>query len=96
MIAFAPLGTEKAVLNTIANAVNKEIQVIALTGANNDAIQGVLAEADLEISIPATKESRILENHYSSLMHCVSLLIARFSQELDIKGFSNQTISKIN
>ncbi len=33
---------------------------------------------------------------YSSLMHCVSLLIARFSQELDIKGFSNQTISKIN
>ena len=63
MIAFAPLGTEKAVLNTIANAVNKEIQVIALTGANNDAIQGVLAETDLEISIPATKEARILENH---------------------------------
>ena len=50
-------------LNTIANAVNKEIQVIALTGANNDAIQGVLAEADLEISIPTTKEARILENH---------------------------------
>ena len=63
LIAFAPLGTEKAVLNTIANAVNKEIQVIALTGANNDAIQGVLAEADLEISIPTTKEARILENH---------------------------------
>ena len=43
LIAFAPLGTEKAVLNTISNAVNKEIQVIALTGSNNDAIQGVLA-----------------------------------------------------
>ena len=63
LLAFAPLGTEKAVLNTISNAVNKEIQVIALTGSNNDAIQGVLAEADLEISIPATKEARILENH---------------------------------
>ena len=63
LIAFAPLGTEKAVLNTISNAVNKEIQVIALTGSNNDAIQGVLAETDLEISIPATKETRILENH---------------------------------
>ena len=60
--SLAPLGTEKRVLNTIANAVNKEIQIIALTGANNDAIQGVLAEADLEISIPATK-ARILENH---------------------------------
>ena len=43
LLAFAPLGTEKAVLNTISNAVNKEIQV--------------------EISIPATKEARILENH---------------------------------
>ena len=40
-----------------------EIQVIALTGSNNDAIQGVLAETDLEISIPANKETRILENH---------------------------------
>lgn len=63
LLAFAPLGTEKVVLNTISNAVNKEIQVIALTGSNNDAIQGVLAETDLEISIPATKETRILENH---------------------------------
>lgn len=63
LIAFAPLGVEKIVLNTISNAVNKEIHVIALTGSNNDAIQGILAENDLEISIPATKESRILENH---------------------------------
>lgn len=63
LIAFAPLGVEKIVLNTISNAVNKEINVIALTGSNNDAIQGILAENDLEISIPATKESRILENH---------------------------------
>lgn len=63
LIAFAPLGVEKIVLNTISTAVNKEINVIALTGSNNDAIQGILAEQDLEISIPATKESRILENH---------------------------------
>ncbi|OOF44129.1 SIS domain-containing protein [Rodentibacter rarus] len=63
LIAFAPLGSEKTVLNTIANAVSKEIRVIALTGSNNDAIQGLLAEQDLEISIPTHKESRILENH---------------------------------
>lgn len=63
LIAFAPLGVEKAVLNTIANAVSKEISVIALTGSNNDAIQGLLAAQDLEISIPTNKESRILENH---------------------------------
>ena len=63
LIAFAPLGTEKIVLNTISHAVNKEVNVIALTGSNNDAIQGILADSDLEISIPATKESRVLENH---------------------------------
>jgi len=49
LLAFAPLGSEKVVLNTIANAVGKEIGVIALTGSNNDAIQGLLAEEDLEI-----------------------------------------------
>lgn len=63
LIAFAPLGVEKTILSTIANAVSKEISVIALTGSNNDAIQGLLAESDLEISIPTNKESRILENH---------------------------------
>ena len=63
LIAFAPMGTEKIVLNTISHAVSKEISVIALTGSNNDAIQGILAEQDLEISIPSTKESRVLENH---------------------------------
>lgn len=63
LLAFAPLGSEKAVLNVIANAVSKEINVIALTSSNNDAIQGLLAEEDLEIAIPTNKESRILENH---------------------------------
>ena len=48
LIAFAPLGTEKIVLNTISHAVNKEVNVIALTGSNNDAIQGILADSDLE------------------------------------------------
>lgn len=63
LVAFAPLGNEKTVLNIIASAVNKEINVIVLSGSNNDSIQGLLAEQDLEISIPANKESRILENH---------------------------------
>ena len=49
--------------NAVAQAVGKEIGVIALTGSNNDAIQGLLAEEDLEISIPTNKETRILENH---------------------------------
>ncbi|STO94058.1 DnaA initiator-associating factor for replication initiation [Haemophilus pittmaniae] len=63
LLAFAPLGSEKTVLNVIENAVEKELRVVALTGANNDTIQGILAAEDLQIAVPATKESRILENH---------------------------------
>ena len=55
LLAFAPLGSEKT--------VEKELRVVALTGANNDTIQGILAAEDLQIAVPATKESRILENH---------------------------------
>ncbi|SUU98551.1 D-sedoheptulose-7-phosphate isomerase [Avibacterium paragallinarum] len=63
LVIFAPLGNEEIILNTINDAVNKEINIIALTGANNDHIQGFLTEQDIEIIAPTTKESRILEQH---------------------------------
>ncbi|ANU82635.1 SIS domain-containing protein [Aggregatibacter actinomycetemcomitans] len=63
LVAFAPLGNEKNVLNTITHAVNKEINGIVLTGNSNDHIQGILTDKDLQIAVPSSKESRILENH---------------------------------
>ncbi|WP_257812580.1 D-sedoheptulose-7-phosphate isomerase [Aggregatibacter actinomycetemcomitans] len=63
LVAFAPLGNKKNVLNTITHAVNKEINVIVLTGNSNDHIQGILTDKDLQIAVPSSKESRILENH---------------------------------
>lgn len=63
LVVFSPFGNEEMVLETINNALNKEINVIALTGANNDHIQGFLTEQDLEITAPTIKESRILEHH---------------------------------
>ncbi|MBN6065674.1 SIS domain-containing protein [Aggregatibacter actinomycetemcomitans] len=63
LVAFAPLGNENNVLNTITHAVNKEINVIVLTGNSNDHIQGILTDKDLQIAVPSGKESRILENH---------------------------------
>ncbi|MCW9709864.1 SIS domain-containing protein [Avibacterium sp. 21-586] len=63
LIVFSPFGNEEMVLDTINSALNKEISVIALTGANNDHIQGFLTEQDLEITAPTVKESRILEHH---------------------------------
>lgn len=63
LVALAPLGNENNVLNIITHAVNKEINVIVLTGNSNDHIQGILAEKDLHIAVPSAKESRLLENH---------------------------------
>ncbi|MFZ7284112.1 D-sedoheptulose-7-phosphate isomerase [Avibacterium avium] len=63
LVVFSPFGNEEMVLETINSALNKEISVIALTGANNDHIQGFLTEQDLEITAPTLKESRILEHH---------------------------------
>lgn len=64
LVAFSPLPqNEDLITNVINSAVNKGIQVVVLTGAGNDHIQGFLTENDLEISVPAVKESRIIENH---------------------------------
>lgn len=63
-VVFSPLAhNEEMVTNVINSAVNKAIRVIVFTGASNDHIQGFLTENDLEIAIPATKESRIIEGH---------------------------------
>lgn len=63
LVVLCPLGNEEMVLDTINCALNKEIHIIALTGANNDHIQGFLTEQDIEIMAPTIKESRILEHH---------------------------------
>ncbi|MBN6711651.1 SIS domain-containing protein [Haemophilus haemoglobinophilus] len=63
LVIFSLSGNEETMLNLLQCALNKDVQIIALTGENNGHIQGFLTENDLEISVPASKESRILENH---------------------------------
>ena len=81
LVAFAPLGNEKNVLNTITHAVNKEINVIVLTGNSNDHIQGILTDKDLQIAVPSSKESRIQENHL--------YIINSMSELIDFQLFSH-------
>ena len=81
LVVFAPLGNESNILNIITHAVNKEINVIVLTGNSNDHIQGILTEKDLHISIPSSKESRILENHL--------FIINSICELIDFKLFSH-------
>ena len=81
LVVFSPLGNESNILNIITHAVNKEINVIVLTGNSNDHIQGILTEKDLHISVPSSKESRILENHL--------FIINSICELIDFKLFSH-------
>ena len=81
LVVFAPLGNESNILNIITHAVNKEINVIVLTGNSNDHIQGILTEKDLHISVASSKESRILENHL--------FIINSICELIDFKLFSH-------
>ncbi|MGR3807868.1 D-sedoheptulose-7-phosphate isomerase [Pasteurella testudinis] len=63
LILLSPQGREEALLSLIHAANSKELAVITLTGRQNDHIRGALGEDDLDISIPAQKEARIIENH---------------------------------
>ncbi len=63
LITFAPCGNEDNILQLIQNAISKGLQIIVLTGSNNDHVKGFLSENDLEIPVPSRKESRILEQH---------------------------------
>ncbi len=81
LVVFSPLGNESNILNIITHAVNKEINVIVLTGNSNDHIHGILTEKDLHISVPSSKESRILENHL--------FIINSICELIDFKLFSH-------
>lgn len=63
LVILSPFGNESPILNVVNNAFTKEISVIALTSDNCDHLRGLLTENDLEIAVPSSKESRILESH---------------------------------
>lgn len=77
-INFSPFGDEEAVLNAIHFAKNEGLEIIAFTSSRNDHTQGLLEEHDLEIAIPASNESRIIEGH----QFCVNLLCELIDQLL--------------
>lgn len=78
LIAFSPLGNEEAVLNAIRFAKSEGMEIIALTSSHNDHTQGLLDDQDLEISIPSSQESRIIEGH----LFCINLLCELVDQRL--------------
>ncbi|MDG2953580.1 SIS domain-containing protein [Bisgaard Taxon 10/6] len=63
LVVLSPDGNEEVILDVMDCASTKDVTIIALTGMNNGYFQGLLSENDVEIQVPAQKESRILESH---------------------------------
>lgn len=55
-------------------ARDRQLQVIALTGLDSEALTATLRDNDIEIRAPTTQAARILENH-RLVIHCLCDLI---------------------
>jgi phosphoheptose isomerase len=55
-------------------ARDRQLQVIALTGLDSEALTASLRDSDIEIRAPTSQAARILENH-RLVIHCLCDLI---------------------
>lgn len=68
-------------LEMMQNANEKKINMIVLTSCRNERVKSYLAEKDIEITVPAEKISRILEQHlFISNILCELVDFSLFSQ----------------
>jgi DnaA initiator-associating protein len=74
LLAISPLGDDEVVINAVESALTKDMIVIALTGGDGGELSGLLSDNDVEIRIPSTRPSRILETHFFNI-HCLCDLI---------------------
>jgi phosphoheptose isomerase len=70
LLAISTSGNSANVINAIKAAHDKNIIVIALTGADGGKIPGILYDDDIEIRIPAHEVARIQETHLL-IIHCI-------------------------
>lgn len=74
LLAISPLGHDEVIINAVESALTKDMIVIALTGGDGGELSGFLSDNDVEIRIPSTRTSRILETHFFNV-HCLCDLI---------------------
>lgn len=74
LLAISPLGHDEMVINAVEAALTKDMIVIAMTGGDGGELSGLLSDNDVEIRIPSSRPSRILETHFFNI-HCLSDLI---------------------
>jgi phosphoheptose isomerase len=74
LLAISTSGNSANVINAIKAAHDKNIIVIALTGADGGKIPGILYDDDIEIRIPAHEVARIQETHLL-IIHCICEIV---------------------
>jgi phosphoheptose isomerase len=67
-------GTASNMTAAVDAAMERQMQVIALTGRDGGEVAARLRASDIEIRTPATRAARILENH-RLVIHCLCDLI---------------------
>ncbi|SFZ79405.1 phosphoheptose isomerase [Chitinimonas taiwanensis] len=63
LLAFSPLGNSANVIEAIYAAHERQMTVIALTGADGGKITELLSGDDIQLNVPATRAARIQEVH---------------------------------
>ncbi len=70
LVALSHSGDSARVLGAIQAAHERDMRVIALTGAQATAIAEILTPADILLDVPATRTARIQELHLL-ILHCL-------------------------
>jgi len=74
LLAISTSGNSPNVVQAISAALDREMNVVQLTGKDGGKMRDMLAEGDIEICVPSTSTARIQEVHLL-VIHCLCDLI---------------------
>ena len=74
LLAISTSGNSSNVNRAVANAQEKSLKIVALTGRDGGELAGLLSDNDVEIRVPAERTARIQEVHLL-VIHCLCDLI---------------------
>jgi phosphoheptose isomerase len=74
LLAISTSGNSANIINAIKAAHDKNMIVIALTGADGGKIPSILSDDDVEIRIPSHEVARIQETHLL-VIHCIGDIV---------------------
>lgn len=76
LLVLADEGNARNLIKAAEAALSRDMTIIALTGSDGGEMAGLLGPSDVEIRVPSTRPSRILEVNLLTL-HCLCDLIDR-------------------